>query len=69
MSNTLPKERGRTYGQVTNTSIDYIYANYDITAAKRDYEELRMLLSKAQTALNPLNNLVATNRKLFEGIE
>ena len=56
MSNTLPKVRERTYGQGTNATIDYRYANYDISAAKKDHEELRALLSKAQTALDLLNN-------------
>ena len=56
MSNTLPKVRERTYGQGTNATIDYRYANYDISAAKKEYEELRALLSKAQTALDLLNN-------------
>lgn len=56
MSNTLPKVRERAYGQGTNATIDYRYANYDISDAKKDYEELRVLLSKAQTALDLLNN-------------
>ena len=40
-------------------TIDYRYANYDISAARKDYEELRALLSKAQTALDLLNNSAA----------
>ena len=58
MSNTLPKVRERIFGQGTNATIDYRYANYDISAVKKDYEELRSLLSKAQTALDLLNSSV-----------
>ena len=56
MSSAVPKVRERTYGQGTNATIDYRYTNYDIAKAKEDYENLRLILAKAQTALDIINN-------------
>ncbi len=56
MRNAMPKLRERTYGTGTNATIDYRYTNYDREAAERDYEESFALLSKAQNALDLVNN-------------
>lgn len=53
---TLPKVRERTYGAGPGATIDYRYVNYDVETAARDYEEAYELLTKAQTALDILNN-------------
>ena len=57
MRATLPKSRVKSdrYGSNTNI-IDYVYTNYDIEAVKADYEKVSDELSKAQTALDKLNN-------------
>ena len=36
--------------------IEYLYANYDVEKAKEDYERVSDELSRAQTALDVLNN-------------
>ena len=56
MRTTLPKTRERTYGTGTNATIDYRYVNYDIDTVAADYETVYGLLSKAQTALDLVNN-------------
>ena len=56
MRTTLPKTRERTYGTGTNATIDYRYVNYDIDTVALDYETVYGLLSKAQTALDLVNN-------------
>lgn len=56
MRNELPKVREQSYGQGISTTIDYRYINYDLETVKRDYEEKNALLSKAQTALDYVNN-------------
>ena len=56
MRKELPKVREKTYGQGTNATIDYRYINYNLEAVKQDYEKVRDLLDKAQTALDTLNN-------------
>lgn len=58
MRSTLPKLRERTYGSGTNATIDYRYTNYDTAEAAADYERYYALLSKAQTALDLVNNTV-----------
>lgn len=53
MQNRLPKRRE----SVSNSGIiDYSYANYDIKNAKEDYIKISDELSKAQTALDVINN-------------
>ena len=61
MRSQLPKLREQTYGTGTNTTIDYRYTNYDQTAAAAEYEKMFELLSKAQHALDLVNNT-----KVFE---
>ena len=55
MKNALPKVRD--YIRVAGI-IEYTYANYDIEAAKRDYDAVSEELARAQTALDVLNNSV-----------
>ncbi len=57
MKRKLPKERVNTaaYGY-SSSIVDYRYANYDFEAVTRDYEETVELLSKAQVALDLVNN-------------
>ena len=38
--------------------IEYSYTNYDVEAAKRDYERVSDELARAQTALDVLNNSI-----------
>lgn len=58
MRRALPKLRENTYGSGMGATIDYRYANYDIEAASKDYEEAYRLLTEAQTALDLVNNTV-----------
>lgn len=57
MKGRLPKQRDvrANYGRTVNI-IDYSYANYEIKAAEKDYEAVADELSRAQTALDVLNN-------------
>lgn len=58
MKSALPKAREEVrYSRNTNV-IDYRYANYDIEKAQRDYDAVSDELSRAQTALDLLNNTV-----------
>ena len=56
MRSTLPKLRERTYGSGTNATIDYRYTNYDHDSVEKDYEKMFSLLSRAQNALDLINN-------------
>lgn len=64
MRSTLPKLRERTFGSGTNATIDYRYTNYDTEEAARDYERFYALLSKAQSALDLVNNTVTMEIEL-----
>lgn len=55
MKNRLPKVREKSSYSGSNI-IDYRIVNYDIKAAEADYNEIAALLSKAQTALDVVNN-------------
>ena len=55
MKNRLPKVREKSSYSGSNI-IDYRIVNYDIKAAEADYNEIAALLSKAQTALDVINN-------------
>ena len=55
MKDALPK--ARDYIRVAGI-IEYTYANYDVEAAKRDYDAVSDELARAQTALDVLNNSV-----------
>ena len=55
MKSLLPKSRAEAYGKNGNI-IDYRYANYSISEAKAEYEKISDLLSRAQTALDVINN-------------
>ena len=58
MKSVLPKAREENrYGKVTNI-IDYRYANYDIAAVEKDYNEISDTLAKAQNALDTVNTTV-----------
>lgn len=60
MRNRLPKQRdegGGYYGR-SKTIVEYTYANYDIEAAEKDYDQISAELSKVQTALDVVNNTV-----------
>lgn len=56
MRKQLPKNRERTYGSGMNATIDYKYTNYDIVEAEKEYAKSYNLLSKAQSALDLVNN-------------
>ena len=55
MMNTLPKTRDAATYSRNSSIIDYKYANYDIEAAKADYEKTEAELTRAQLALDKLN--------------
>ena len=55
MKDRLPKTR--EYIRVAGI-IEYSYANYDVAQAARDYDAVSEELSRAQTALDVLNNSV-----------
>ena len=55
MKSRLPKERvEEQYGQQSNI-IDYTYTNYDLAAVEADYEKTSDELSRAQLALDTVN--------------
>lgn len=55
MKSRLPKERvEEQYGRQSNI-IDYTYTNYDLTAVEADYEKAADELSRAQLALDTVN--------------
>ena len=55
MKSRLPKERvEEQYGQQSNI-IDYTYTNYDLAAVEADYEQTADELSRAQLALDTVN--------------
>ena len=57
MFKRLPKNRkGHGYGEKASNFIEYEYANYDIEAAKKLYEEVSDRLVKAQLWLDKVNN-------------
>lgn len=56
MMNVLPKERDTS--RVNGNIIDYVYANYDIKEAARDFDAVSVELSNVQTALDVMNNSV-----------
>ena len=58
MRDAMPKVRVNTGYSSGGTIIDYKYANYDIEEVGRNYTELSDILSKAQTALDLVNNTV-----------
>ncbi len=55
MASRLPKTR-----EIIRVAgiIEYSYTNYDVEAAKRDYERVSDELARAQTALDVLNNSI-----------
>ena len=54
MKSRLPKRVEEQYGRQSNI-IDYTYANYDIAAVEADYEKAADELSRAQLALDAVN--------------
>lgn len=55
MKSRLPKERvEEQYGQKSNI-IDYTYTNYDLAVVEADYEKTADELSRAQLALDTVN--------------
>lgn len=54
MKEKLPKMREQTYGK--SNIVDYRYINYDSDEAASEYEKAAELLSRAQTALDTVNN-------------
>ena len=57
MKSKLPKKRVSSLsGSRTSSVIEYTYINYDLDAVTADYEAARDELSKAQLALDSLNN-------------
>ena len=57
MKSVLPKSRVE-HMRSTSNIIDYRYANYDIAAVEKDYDEISDRLAKLQTALDTVNNTV-----------
>lgn len=55
MRNRLPMQR-ISVATRNSSLVEYNYANYDIQAVNEDYLHVSDLLSKAQTALDVLNN-------------
>lgn len=55
MKATLPKKRKEERCGGSSNVIDYVYANYDISAVEADYEAAREELSRAQLALDAVN--------------
>ena len=53
MKNALPKVRKK---RPDGKLIEYVYANYEIAAAAADFEKVDDLLTRAQTALDKINN-------------
>lgn len=59
MKSILPKARAELSYRASNVNIiDYVYANYDIAEAEKDYNEVSDLLARVQTALDTVNNTV-----------
>lgn len=59
MSSVLPKTRKNSCHSYGGTNlVEYVYANYDIAQAEKDYQSVRSELSRAQTALDVVNNSV-----------
>ena len=56
MKSALPKERVGSYGRQSVGLIDYEYANYDIEAAEKEYQQAANTLAKLQLALDTVNN-------------
>lgn len=54
MKACMPKTRVQYHGN--SSIIDYSYINYDLNAVEEDYNKVSDLLSKAQTALDYINN-------------
>lgn len=54
MKEKLPKTRKHTYSQ--SNIVDYRYINYGSDEAASEYEKAAELLSRAQTALDTVNN-------------
>ena len=57
MKSVLPKARVE-HMRSTSNIIDYRYANYDIAAVEKDYNDISDRLAKLQTALDTVNNTV-----------
>ncbi len=58
MKDVLPKAREDTFLRNSSSVIDYRYANYDIAKASADHSAVMEELSRAQTALDYINNTV-----------
>ena len=54
MKEKLPKTREQTYSK--SNIVDYRYINYDSDEAASEYEKAAEQLSRAQTALDTVNN-------------
>ena len=68
LSGLLPKQRKDdcSYRSGGSNLVEYVYANYDISLAEKDYKKVSRELSKAQTALDVVNN---SERFEIPGIE
>ncbi len=58
MKDRLPKQREDAdgYGRASSNVIDYSYANYDISVVEKECSVVADELSRAQTALDVVNN-------------
>ena len=55
MKSRLPKERVAEFYNRQSSIIDYTYANYDLAAVEEDYRKTSDTLSRAQLALDAVN--------------
>ena len=56
MASRLPKERANAGGYGAKTIVEYQYVNYDIEKIEQDLADVTNELSRAQTALDTVNN-------------
>ena len=56
MAGCLPKERANSSGYGVKTIVEYRYTNYDIKKVESDLAKVTDELSRAQTALDVVNN-------------
>ena len=56
MKSVLPKIREQSMSHKSSGLVEYRYANYDIAEAEQEYEKVCDMLSRAQVALDTINN-------------
>ena len=66
MQSRLPKQRVSVSGIGNNTVIDYLYTNYSVEQAQKDYTKVSDELRNVQTALDVVNTTVKMEFELPE---